>query len=150
MGKSTTATLTYEFGCPSGFVATVDLAYPRGVKASESVARPPRVKAPESSAHPLRINASRHCACPPGVKTPGHPRRVAVLARAPAVRRLEVQERQETHGDDGLDSTNRRATGFLDGGHVGLVKAAPGDGVTGEGGRSLALSLLIQRLTRWA
>jgi len=132
MGKSTTVTLTDEFGCPSRFVPAVDIAHPRGIKASESFARPLSVEASENSAHPLR--APRHCARPPGVETPGHPRRMAVLARAPAVRRLEVQKRLEAHGDDRLESTNRGATGLLDRGHVGFAKVAPGDGVTGEGG----------------
>jgi len=42
-----------------------------------------------------------------------------------------VQQRQETYGDGGLESTNRCTTSLLDGGHVGSVKGCPGDGVTG-------------------
>ena len=65
---------------------------------------------------------------------------MVVLARAPPVRDFEVQQRQETHGEDGLESTNRCATGLLDGGHVGFVKSYYPRGEVTGGGDSLVVS----------
>lgn len=81
IGKPTAVTLTDKFGCPTRFITAVDPTYPR------------RVEAPEGFARPLRVKGTRHSAHPPGVKTSGHPRCVVVLARAPDVRGLEVEER---------------------------------------------------------
>ena len=56
---------------------------------------------------------------------------MVVLAWVPVLRDFEVQQRQEAHGGDGLESTNRLATGLLDRHHVRLVEDCPRGGVTG-------------------